>query len=118
MTTGGIFTQSGRALDELSIEGILSGELSADDFRISHETLSHQAEKAEAAGYRQLAMNLRRAAELTSFSNQELLDIYNQLRPGRASYEELIELAERLETERGAPLIATLVRDAAEVYQG
>ena len=109
-------TTSGRTLDELTIEAVLAGELTAEDLRISGDTLRRQADVAEAAGYRQLAENLRRAAELTRISNQEVLDIYNALRPGRTTYGQLIELADRLENDLDAPLNAAFVREAAEIY--
>jgi propanediol dehydratase small subunit len=117
MTSEPIRTASGRSLDELTIEAILAGELTPDDFRISGETLRRQADAAEAAGYRQLAGTMRRAAELTRLSNQDVLDIYNTLRPGRATYEQLIQSAERLQNELEAPLNAALVREAAEIYR-
>ena len=117
MTSEPIRTASGRSLDELTIEAILAGELTPDDFRISGETLRRQADAAEAAGYRQLARTMRRAAELTRLSNQDVLDIYNTLRPGRATYEQLIQSAERLQNELEAPLNAALVREAAEIYR-
>ena len=111
-----IYTFSGRSIDELSVEGILSGELTAEDFRIHGERLNHQAGVAEDAGYSQLAENLRRAAELTHMSNEEVLEIYNTLRPRRTSYTEMIDMADRLENEKNAPLTASLVREAAEIY--
>jgi propanediol dehydratase small subunit len=111
-----VHTLSGRALEDLTIEAILSGELSAGDFRISGETLRRQAHAAETAGYRQLAQNLRRAAELTRIPNQKVLDIYNALRPGRASHGQLVALADHLENDLDATLTASLVREAAEVY--
>mgnify|MGYP003779057387 CR=1 FL=1 len=107
---------SGRNLEELNLEGVLSGELTADDFRISRETLLRQADAAHIAGYHQLATNLRRAAELTAFSNRELMDIYTSLRPGRSSYEELIALSNKLEKEHHARLTSKFIREAAEVY--
>jgi len=116
MTSEPTQTISGRTLDELTIEAVLAGVLNVDDFRISGETLRRQADVAEAAGYRQLAKNMRRAAELTRLSNQEVLDIYDALRPGRATYVQLIGLADRLETELDAPLTASLIREATEVY--
>jgi propanediol dehydratase small subunit len=109
-------TVTGRTLDTLTLEAVMAGDLTAQDFRISAGTLRRQAAAAEAAGYRQLAANLRRAAELTRLSNQEVLEIYDALRPGRASYDQLIGLAHRLEAEWYAPLTAALVREAAEVY--
>jgi len=110
------YTYSGRSIDELSIQGILSGELTAEDFRIHGERLNHQAEVAEKAGYTQLAENLRRAAELTHMSNDEVFEIYNTLRPRRTSYTEMIGMADRLENEKDAPLTAFLLREAAEIY--
>lgn len=117
MPSDTVFTASGRTLDELNIEAVRAGELTTEDFRISGETLRCQAEAAEAVGYRQLGENLRRAAELTDISNQEVFDIYNALRPGRSTYQELITLAEHLEKDLHAPLTAIFVREAAEVYQ-
>jgi len=117
MTQENVRTFTGRSLQELSVEKILAGELTAEDFRTSAETLRQQANAAESGGYRQLAANLRRAAELTCISNAEVLEIYNQLRPGRGNYESLSALAERLEKEYEATLTAALVREAAEVYR-
>ena len=110
-----LHTASGRTLDELNMKAILSGKLTPDDFRISAETLRRQAQAAEQAGYGQLAENFRRAAELTNISNEQVFRIYSMLRPGRATYDELTELAEQLESS-DAPLNAALVREAAEVY--
>jgi propanediol dehydratase small subunit len=112
-----IRTQSGRTLDELNMEAVLAGRLTTDDFRISAEMLRQQADAAEMAGYGQLAENLRRAAELTRISNEQVFEIYDKLRPGRATYEELVTLADQLERELDAPQIAGLVREAAEVYR-
>jgi len=111
-----IYTFSGRSIDELSVQGILSGDLTAEDFRIHGETLNHQARVTEEAGYTQLAENLRLAAELTHMSNEEVLDIYNTLRPRRTSYKEMIDMADRLQNEFTAPLTAAFVREAAAVY--
>jgi propanediol dehydratase small subunit len=117
MIQDNVRTFTGRSLAELSIEKILGGELSAEDFRTSAETLRAQANTAESGGYRQLAENFRRAAELTCISNEEVLEIYNQLRPGRSNYKALCTLAERLEKDYQATLTAALVREAAEVYR-
>jgi propanediol dehydratase large subunit len=73
------------------------------------------AEAADTAGYGQLAENLRRAAELTRISNQQMLEIYEALRPGRSSYSQLTAWADRLDTEYEAPLTAAFMREAAEV---
>ena len=117
MIQDNVRTFTGRSLQELSIEKVLSGELTAEDFRTSAETLREQANAAESGGYRQLGENLRRAAELTGISNEEVLEIYNQLRPGRSNYKTLIALADRLEKRYQATLTAAMVREAAEVYR-
>jgi propanediol dehydratase small subunit len=117
MTNDAIRSESGRPLNELNMAALRAGALTADDFRISAETLNRQAATAEAAGYRQLADNLRRAAELTALSHQEVFDIYNALRPGRSTYEELIGLARHLEGERNMPRVASFIREAAEAYR-
>ena len=110
-------TFSGRKVSELKIEDVLDGDLNVEDLRISGQTLDDQAKAAEAAGYRQLATNLRRAAELTRISNEQVLEIYEALRPGRSSYAQLTDWADRLDAEYEAPLTAALVREAAQVYQ-
>ena len=111
-----LYSQTGVALEALTLEAILAGKLTPEDFRISAATLRAQADAAEAAGYRQLAENFRRAAELTGISNEEVLAMYNTLRPGRTTYRELLALADRLERDYAAPLTAALVREAAGVY--
>jgi len=107
---------SGRKLNELRIEDVLGGELSSEDFSISAETLRSQAQAAMDAGYSQVAENLLRAAELTRLSNEEVLNIYDKLRPGRTTYPEMKTIAERLESDFNAPLTAAFIREAAEVY--
>ncbi len=110
-------TQSGRRLEDLTLDAVIRQELTEADFRISAERLQHQAQVARAAGYTQLSENLERAAELTHLSNEEVLAIYSKLRPGRASYAELRALGERLEKAMGAPHTAQLLYEAAEAYR-
>ena len=110
-------TLSGKKLEELRIEKVLSKELQLEDFRISAETLRRQAQTARQAGYPQLADNLLRAAELTRLSNEELLEIYDKLRPGRTTHAEMTTIADRLERHFDAPLTAAFVREAAEIYR-
>jgi len=103
-------TAAAIGLDELD-------ELSPDDLRISAETLRTQAQVAAQSGFTQLAENLTRAAELTVVPNDELLLMYEKLRPGRATLAEMQALADRLEQLYGALQNAALVREAAAVYQ-
>lgn len=108
---------SGRRLADITAETARAGELSMTDFQISADTLRAQAEVARQAGYPQQASNLIRAAELTAVPNAEVLRMYNILRPGRATHTELAALAELLETHYHAPECASLVREAAAIYQ-
>ena len=106
---------SGRETGELTLEAVRRGELGVSDLRIHPETLERQADIAAAHANPQLAENLRRAAELTRLPDEEVLSIYDALRPGRSTPERLTELAEDLK-ERGLPRCAALLAEAAEVY--
>src|SRR3954466_15769836 len=94
---------SGRPLAEITLEAVAEGELAIGDLQIDAATLHAQAKIAHAAGFRQLAVNLTRAAELTAVPNAELLRMYEQLRPRRATYAELLTLADELESRYAAP---------------
>jgi propanediol dehydratase small subunit len=106
---------SGRDASELTLDRLVAGELGADDVRIHPETLELQAQVAEQHDNPQLAANFRRAAELALVPEEQVLALYEALRPHRATAEELEALAARLESFP-APLCAALVREAAEVY--
>jgi propanediol dehydratase small subunit len=105
-------TPGGIALDDLQLHGV--GVESAE-LRATPETLRLQAEVARAAGRRQLADNLLRAAELAPLPDETILEIYTALRPRRSSAEELAAWAERLDGW-DAPATAAFVREAAQVY--
>jgi propanediol dehydratase small subunit len=109
--TGQARTSSGRKVGEISLDAVVRGEIGPGDIRISPEVLRQQADFAEQGGNPQLADNLRRGAELVAFSDEELLDLYESLRPGRSSALELEQLAARLDAG-GAALCAALVREA------
>jgi propanediol dehydratase small subunit len=107
---------SGRDASDLTVEGVVGGELGPDDIRISPDTLRHQAEVARSHGNPQLAANFERAAELTAFEESEILALYEMLRPGRTSGDQLRAKADELEA-RDAPICAAFVREAAAVYE-
>ncbi len=113
----GLRAASGRSLDEIHLDAAAAGNLEAGDIQISADTLRAQAEIARQAGYRELAQNLVRAAELTAVPNADLLQMYELLRPGRSTYAELTALADRLDQEFQAVETAAFVREAAEVYR-
>jgi propanediol dehydratase small subunit len=106
---------SGKPVEGLTVEAVRAGEIGLADLRIHPETLERQAVVAADHGNPQLADNLRRAAELTRLPDDEVLAIYEALRPGRSTAAQLTTLASSL-ADRGLPRCATLVAEAAEVY--
>lgn len=110
-------TPTGKPITALTMDAVVSGEITAEDLRITPETLQLQATLAESVHRRQLAQNFRRAAELTAVPDDEVLAMYNALRPRASSKARLLEIAENLEGKYGAPVCGALVREAAEVYE-
>ncbi len=108
---------SGRPLSEITSDAVANDDVSADDLRIHADALRQQAEIARQAGFEQLAENLLRAAELTIVPNDEVLKIYEMLRPERASWDTLQNLATYLTEKYNAIENAKFVREAAEVYR-
>ena len=109
-------TPTGKPITALTMDAVVSGELSAEDLRITPETLQLQAQLADASNRPQLAANFRRAAEMTAIPDDEVLAMYNALRPRASTAAQLDQMADRLETTYSAPVCAGLVREAAEVY--
>jgi propanediol dehydratase small subunit len=107
---------SGKPAGRLTVAALAGDELGADDVRIHPETLEAQAAVAERHGNPQLAENFRRAAELTAFAEDEILALYEALRPRRSTAPELAALADGL-AARDAPRCAALVREAAAAYE-
>ena len=107
---------SGRPVGELTLEAVRRAEIGLPDLRIHPDSLEAQAVVAERHGNPQLAANLRRAAELTVLGDDEVLAIYDALRPGRSTPAQLTELAASL-AGRGLPRCAALVTEAAEVCE-
>ena len=113
--TDAIRALSGKPVDGLTVEAVRAGEAGLEDLRIHPDTLERQAVVAQEHGNPQLAANLRRAAELTRLPDDEVLAIYEALRPGRSTPAQLTGLAASL-AARGLPRCAALVAEAADVY--
>ena len=109
-------TATGKTLEDITLENVLAGKVSAQDMRITPETLRIQAAIAKDAGRDRLAMNFERAAELTAVPDDRILEIYNALRPYRSTKEELLAIADDLEKQYRANTCAAFVREAAELY--
>lgn len=112
-----IKTQTGKTVDEINMDSILSGKLTPDDCKISADTLEYQAQIQESFGNPQVAANFRRAAEMTRIPDERILEIYNCMRPNVSTKEELLEIAGELETKYDAKINAALIKEAAEVYE-
>jgi len=110
-------TNTGKGLDKITLEAAMKGEITAEELRITPETLELQAQIAEKVQRPQLARNLRRAAELTKVSDERILQIYNALRPYRSTKAELLAIADELENKYGAKINAAFVREATAVYE-
>jgi propanediol dehydratase small subunit len=110
-----VTTGSGTPLAEVTLDAVRAGALVGSDMRATPETLRHQAAVARAAGREPLSENLERAAELAGVPDEDLLEIYTALRPGRSSGAELDAWAARLEAH-GAERNAAFVREAATAY--
>jgi propanediol dehydratase small subunit len=113
-----ICSPGGHRLNDLTLKNALAGKLTAQDIGITPEALRHQSEVARSVGRSCLANNFERGAELTSVSQDEILETYELLRPGRArNKQELLDLAGRYRESHAAPHIARLIEEAAEVYE-
>ena len=109
-------TPTGVSWKDIDLQSVLDGSLRMSDLRIAPETLELQAQIAESAGRRQLAENLRRAAELVRVPETKILEVYQALRPGRSTPSQLKRLAGELESEYQARRCARFLREAAQAY--
>lgn len=112
-----IRTPTGKTVDDITLENVLSGGVTMADVRISPEMLRAQADIAQDAGKPAMGENLRRAAELTNVPDSEVIRMYDMLRPNRSTKDQLWEMADTLENQYHAPMCACLVREAAGVYE-
>jgi propanediol dehydratase small subunit len=101
--------------DKFTVQAAVDGKLQLSDLRMDPATLAYQAVVAEDDGNPQLAENFLRAAELATLDGDEVMSLYEALRPHRSTVEELEALQTSLEA-RGAARCAELVGQAAAVY--
>lgn len=110
-------TANGLGLDALTVEAVVAGRIAREDIAITPEALRLQADIARRVGRDRLAENFERAAELARVPEDELMAVYELLRPGRATGPEpLREAAAKLRRDYGADRVAALVEEAADVY--
>lgn len=112
-----VAAKSGRPLRDMTLEFVSLGAAQPDDLAASAETLEVQAQFAREAGYPEVAKNLIRAAEMTRMPNDEILAIYEALRPGRSTYYQLLSLSQQISSMYGAEHTGAYIREAADVYR-
>ena len=110
-------TVSGLNFSEITLGNVVSEKIHPGEIRISPETLEFQARIAEVHGRVQLATNFRRAAELTRVPDEEVLRIYNALRPHQATRDDLFAIAKNLEKNYEAKINAQFIREAVKIYE-
>lgn len=113
-----VIGQRGKTLAEITLDAVLTGDISMDDLRITPNALLAQAEVARAVGRPTLALNFERAAELVDVPQDIIMQTYELLRPGRAkSRQQLQDHAMLLRRDYKAEHIARFIEEAADTYE-
>jgi propanediol dehydratase small subunit len=113
-----VLSKRGRRIEDLTLDGLISGEVTLEDLSITKRALNQQAEIARDAGRSTLAQNFERAADLVEVPQDVIMRVYELLRPGRAeSKEQLLAAAAELDNTYGAATMAAFIFEAAEVYE-
>ncbi|MBX7408465.1 diol dehydratase small subunit [Clostridium chauvoei] len=112
-----IKSKSGKYLKDISIDEVIKGNITGEDIKVSKETLKIQGEIAKKERRDQLGENFERASELVEIPDDELLIIYNMLRPYRSSENELLQKAKEIKVKFGAIRCSELIMDALKTYK-
>lgn len=112
-----IKSKTGKGLEDITLDKVMKDEIKIEDIGISKDTLMLQAKVALENGRDQLAENFVRASELIEIPDKEILEMYNLLRPYRATESQLLEIAQTLEETYKAPLCSAFVKETLEVYK-
>jgi Propanediol dehydratase, small subunit len=112
-----IRSKTGKKLDDITLDEIKKGNITADDIKISKDMLYNQAQVAKENDNIGLARNFERASELVDIPDEVILTMYNKLRPNRSTKHELVLMAKELLEKYHAANCAKLVLEAAEIYE-
>lgn len=108
----------GKPISALTLDAVIDGNVTIEDLRITPQALNAQAGVARSAGRPRLAENFERAAELVDVPQDEIMAVYELLRPGRATRrEQLLDAARRMRETYKALKIAAFIEEAAEVCE-
>lgn len=112
-----ITSKTGKRLKDITLEAVQKGDIVSDDIKISKEMLKKQGQVSLEAGNPPMSRNFDRAAELVDVPDEVILNMYNKLRPHRATKLELVLMAEELLEKYQAKNCARLVMEAADIYE-
>lgn len=112
-----ITSKTGKKLSDITLEAVKAGRISAEDIKISKETLYKQGQVCKENDNPCMENNFVRASELVDVPDDVILKMYNKLRPNRSTKRELLEMANELLETYQAPHCAKLVLEAAEIYE-
>ena len=112
-----IKSKTGKSVKDVTVENILSGNITSEDIKISKETLLMQGEIAEGSGRIQMKENFVRASELVDIPDDIVLKMYNALRPNRSTKKELLDIADALVQKYNAYECSRLVLEACDIYE-
>ncbi len=112
-----ILGRRGKSLDDLTLGGVLSDDVTIEDLCITPDALKVQADIASAAGRPALGANFERGSELVNVPQELIMETYEMLRPGRVkSSQVLMDRAEMFRRQYGAHEIARFLETAARHY--
>ena len=107
-----------KQLKDLTVEDIVTGDVTIENLRIAPGALRQQADIARSVYRDKLAENFDRGAEMVGLPQSVIMNIYELLRPGRAKNKEmLLREAESLRNEFNADGLAEFIEEAADVYE-
>ncbi|MGL4737037.1 MAG: diol dehydratase small subunit [Cellulosilyticaceae bacterium] len=112
-----IRSKTGKRLDEITMDRVVEGQVGIEDLSISKDTLILQASVALEHGKKQQAENFVRASELIAVPDDKILEIYNLLRPYRATETQLRAISRELKEVYEAPICAAFVEETLAVYK-
>ncbi len=112
-----ISSKTGKRLEDITLSEVMKNHVSAEDIKISKETLRAQGQIAKQEGNDPMEMNFARAAELVDVPDDVILKMYDKLRPNRSTKAELLAMAQELSDKYNAHSCAKLVLEAAQVYE-
>lgn len=112
-----IQSKTGKKLSDITLEQVKKGNITAEDIKISKDMLYQQGQVSKQNDNPCMESNFVRASELVDVPDDVILNMYNKLRPNRATKMELVTMAKELLETYHAPNCAKLVLEAADIYE-